>query len=304
MNLNEFLNKSDDEKFEYFMDNLSSSNRTPEYYVNWEKVDKQTESFELELNTMNFLIGKKDIYNVARNLFMEQPNLLRAIPSLIASRDRKLTILNIEDGEKFQYKQIDFNNIDLSRIDDYMEFLEESGLLKFISNKSKQNLVDFVYGVETGLDSNARKNRSGTMMEQILEGHVNHIIRNSNHKISMIEQATSSLIKNLWNKDVPIDAERRRFDLAIYNETLDKLYVCETNYYGGGGSKLKTVAGEFQYLSSLIRQKDDIEFIWLTDGQGWKTARHPLNAAFKDIDYIFNLHMLENSFLKDLLHHI
>lgn len=301
MNLYEFLNKPADEKFEYFMNYLSPSNRTPDYYVNWKKVVEKTERFELELNTLNYLIGKKDIYTLAKKLFIDQPNLLRAIPSLIASRDQDLTILNIEE-EKFQYEHLDFNNININKIDDYMMFLDESGLLKFISGSSKQNLVDFVYGVETGLDSNARKNRSGNMMEQILEKHVNHIIRNTNHKISMIEQATSSNIKSLWDKDVPIDVERRRFDLAIYNETLDKLYVCETNYYGGGGSKLKTVAGEFQYLNSLISEKDDIEFIWLTDGQGWKTARHPLNAAFKDIDYIFNLHMLERGFLKALLH--
>ena len=302
MNLYEFLNKPADEKFEYFMNYLSPSNRTPDYYVNWKKVVEKTERFELELNTLNYLIGKKDIYTLAKKLFIDQPNLLRAIPSLIASRDQDLTILNIEEGEKFQYEQLDFNNININKIDDYMMFLDESGLLKFISGSSKQNLVDFVYGVETGLDSNARKNRSGNMMEQILEKHVNHIIRNTNHKISMIEQATSSHIKSLWDKDVPIDVERRRFDLAIYNETLDKLFVCETNYYGGGGSKLKTVAGEFQYLNSLISDKDDIEFIWLTDGQGWKTARHPLNVAFKDIDYIFNLHMLENGFLKELIH--
>ncbi len=55
---------------------FSVTNRTPEYYVNWEKVERETRKFELELNTLNYLIGKEDIYSEALELFTNQPELL------------------------------------------------------------------------------------------------------------------------------------------------------------------------------------------------------------------------------------
>ncbi|MDU3712904.1 MAG: DpnII family type II restriction endonuclease, partial [Streptococcus mitis] len=76
----------------------------------------------------------------------------------------------------------------------------------------------------------------------------------------------------------------------------------ETNYYGGSGSKLKAVAGEFTKLNQFIKElKDDIEFIWVTDGQGWKTTHLPLSEAFEHIQNVFNLNMLKNNFMRELL---
>ena len=62
------------------------------------------------------------------------------------------------------------------------------------------------------------------------------------------------------------------------------------------------VAGEFTELSQFVKSsKDDIEFVWVTDGQGWKTARLPLSEAFGHIQNVFNLNMLKNNFLRELL---
>lgn len=300
MNFKNYLIKSPQERLTIFLESLSITNRTPEYYVNWNKVDRETKKYELELNTLNYLIGKDDIYSEALRLFTKQPNLLKAIPSLIASRDRVLDILTIDNDDNMSFEQLDFKTIDTSRIDDYLKFIEQSGLLNFLQQHANRSLVDYVYGVETGLDSNARKNRSGTTMEGILERHVAKI--SQEQKFEWKSQATAQFIKDKWGIKVPVDKSERRFDVAVYSKEKHKVWLIETNYYGGGGSKLKAVAGEFTELSQfVVTSDDDVEFVWVTDGQGWKTAHLPLAEAFSHIRNIFNLEMLREGFLSELL---
>lgn len=299
MNLKNYLIKSPQERLTIFLESLSITNRTPEYYVNWNKVDRETKKYELELNTLNYLIGKDDIYSEALRLFTKQPNLLKAIPSLIASRDRVLDILTIDNDDNMSFEQLDFKTIDTSRIDDYLKFIEQSGLLDFLQQHANRSLVDYVYGVETGLDSNARKNRSGTTMEGILERHVSKIAQEQN--LEWKAQATAQFIKEKWGITVPVDKSERRFDVAVYSKEKHKVWLIETNYYGGGGSKLKAVAGEFTELSQFVVTSDDaVEFVWVTDGQGWKTAHLPLAEAFSHITNVFNLEMLREGFLSEL----
>ena len=299
MNFKNYLIKSPQERLTIFLESLSITNRTPEYYVNWNKVDRETKKYELELNTLNYLIGKDDIYSEALRLFTKQPNLLKAIPSLIASRDRVLDILTIDNDDNMSFEQLNFKTIDASRIDDYMKFIEQSGLLMFLQHHANRSLVDYVYGVETGLDSNARKNRSGTTMEGILERHISKIAQEQN--LEWKAQATAQFIKEKWGVTVPVDKSERRFDVAVYSKENHKVWLIETNYYGGGGSKLKAVAGEFTELSQfVVKSDDDVEFVWVTDGQGWKTAHLPLAEAFSHITNVFNLEMLREGFLSEL----
>jgi type-2 restriction enzyme llaDCHI len=299
MKLKNYLIKSPQERLAIFLESLSITNRTPEYYVNWKKVDRETKKYELELNTLNYLIGKDDIYFEALRLFTKQPNLLKAIPSLIASRDKVLDILTIDNDDNMSFEQLNFKTIDASRIDDYMKFIEKSGLLKFLQRHANRSLVDYVYGVETGLDSNARKNRSGKTMEGILERYVSRISKEQ--KLEWKAQATAKFIKNEWGIEVPVDKSERRFDVAVYSKEKHKVWLLETNYYGGGGSKLKSVAGEFTELSQfVVTSDDDVEFVWVTDGQGWLTAHLPLAEAFSHITNVFNLEMLREGFLSEL----
>ena len=299
MTFQNYITRTPDERLSIFLDSLSITNRTPEYYVNWVKVERETRKLELELNTLNYLIGKKDIYNEAMMLFTKQPDLLKAIPSLIASRDTILDILSIDDSDEMSFEQLNFSKIDKDRIVDYVDFAEQSGLLNFLQNKANRSLVDYVYGVEAGLDSNARKNRSGTIMEGILERHVAKIAKEQG--LEWKAQATALFIKSNWNIEVPVDKSERRFDVAVYSKELHKIWLIETNYYGDGGSKLKAVAGEFTELSQFVKSsKDDVEFVWVTDGQGWKTAHLPLSEAFGHIQNVFNLSMLKEEFLHEL----
>lgn len=296
----DYISASPRTRLELFMKTLSETNKTPEYFVNWEKVERETKKYELELTTLNYLVGKENIEEVARDLFIEQPKLLRAIPSLLAARDKKLSILLLDDNDNMEFLDLDFKNINVEKIDEYIGFLKDTGLLDFLSNSVQKNLVDFVYGVETGLDSNGRKNRSGTTMESILTKKVEKTCEELGYEFR--EQATAKWMKENWNIEVPVDKSQRRFDIAIFDSLNETIYVIETNYYNGGGSKLKSVAGEFKSLKRLIDSSaNNVEFAWVTDGKGWLTAQIPMSEAFNEIPNIFNLDMLDNDFIYHMI---
>lgn len=299
MKFDEYISLPANDRLQYFLETLSMTNRTPEYFVNWNKVTKNTKEFELELNTLNYLIGKQNIYDEALNLFTKQPELLRAVPSLIAVRDNLLDVLDIDDSDSMNFYKLSFGLVDTKNIVSYVDFMESTGLLNFLANDANKSLVDYVYGVEAGLDSNGRKNRSGTTMEGILERKVAKISELLG--LEHYAQATPDYIFNHWNITVPVDKSARRFDEAVFDPKTNRLWLIETNYYGGGGSKLKAVSGEFTTLNKFINTaEDDVTFVWVSDGQGWHTASRPLGEAFESITNVFNLKMLSDDYLLEL----
>lgn len=289
-----------DEQFTLFMNSLSPTNRTPQYYVNWEKVESKTREIEISLHTLNYLIGKENIYEEALKLFYDQPQLVKTIPVLLAIREHKFKILRIKEQSKFKFDNLNFKDIDTENIRKYVDFAQEAGLLDFLKDKATKSLVDYVFGVEVGLDSNGRKNRSGLFMEKLVEEKIKSICEESG--LEYIAQANAIKIKERWGIDIPYKESIRNFDFAIFNESTNNVTIIEVNYYGGGGSKLKSVAGEFAELSSYFFEKaPHIQFIWITDGKGWETANRPLRDAFETIDYIINLKMLNQGYLDKII---
>jgi hypothetical protein len=174
-------------------------------------------------------------------------------------------------------------------------FVKESGLQKLFRKDGVKNLVDYVLGVEAGVDSNARKNRSGTAMESVVGAYLDLFC--SRNELEYINQATPGAIKAKWGFEVPVDKSSRRFDFAISDGK--SLVLMEVNFYGGGGSKLKATAGEYIGLGELLA-KSHIDFVWVTDGQGWLTTLLPMKAAYEKLDYVWNLNWLGRDFLADL----
>ena len=99
-------------------------------------------------------------------------------------------------------------------------------------------------------------------------------------------------------KTITTDKADRHFDFAI--DTGEMLYLMEVNYYGGGGSKLKSVAGEFSNLFNLVKNKNT-GFICVTDGKGWLTAKRPLFETFNATDYVMNIKMIEQGLLEEIV---
>lgn len=282
-----------DEVFNYLIDNLKETIKTWDYFVNWNKVIRNYQAVEISLNVLNTLIGKKNVEVAAKNLLKEYPKVIAVIPSLLAYRERKVKLLsNIKNFETTEY---DFSKpIDLDKA---VMFLKESGFLKLVSDKTIKSIPDYFIGVEVGLDSNGRKNRSGTSMEDIAEFFIKDICQRKGYEY--ISQATADKIKQQWNKDITVTKSSKRIDFAV--NTPNKLYLIETNFYGGGGSKLKSTAGEY---AEIYHQwtNDGHQFIWITDGLGWQSTKRPLRDTFDSTDYIINLDMIQKGVLEGLFY--
>lgn len=298
MKYNEYMGSAPEEKLKYFLSTLSITNRTPEYYVNWEKVNGGVKKHALALNTLNYLIGLNNLYEEAIQLFTQQPNLLEAVPVLFASRDVHLDVMEVNEDESIFFYNLDFKNVDTTNIQKYVDFMQKSGLLDFLKHSANRSLVDYAYGVEVGLDSNGRKNRSGKVMEDLLEGQLRAVA--DFYGYQTMTQATAHRMRQEWQVEVPVDKSERKFDGALFDSHKRRLFLFETNYYGGGGSKLKSVAGEFKSLyNHVIQNSEGIEFVWVTDGQGWKTTAKPLSEAFAVIPNIFNINQLHHGYLRE-----
>jgi type II restriction enzyme len=288
--------------FKYLKNTLQNSIFTWNYFTDFEKVKTNVKKVEVELNILNYLIGKDNIEEEFINLVREYPKTRQALPLLIAVRKNKLadtpiiTDIEILNSESKKYIFYDALNEDIEK--ELLIFFKKSGLKDIFENKHVKNLVDYCFGVEVGFDTNARKNRTGDLMEDMVSQYLEDFCQ-ENEGFSYIEQATKKSIKEVFNYDIEIDKNQRRFDFALYHDSTNKLYLIEVNYYGGGGSKLKATAGEYKELNDFIKAQN-IDFIWITDGKGWLTALNPLEETFNHNDYVINLHMMKNGVLKDI----
>ncbi len=285
--------------FDYLVQNLKESIVKWNYFINWEKVNNNFRDIEISLNLLNYLIGKDNIEKEAKLLFKEHPKLLYIVPSLIACRNKSFKLLTEYQYGQFQYQNFIFDKtyiITDEMIEQAILFLKETGFLNQIQSQTIKSIPDYFLGVEVGLDTNARKNRSGSAMEEIIEYFINSICKT--HNFEYISQATASKIKKKFNKTLTVKKSSKKIDFAI--NTPHKLFLIETNFYGGSGSKLKSTAGEYSNIF-IQWQNDGHQFIWITDGIGWLTAKKPLRDAFDNIDYILNLKMVQLGILEALI---
>jgi len=291
---------SPDDAFENFVQTLRPSLKLWDYFVNWDKVFRNTRDLEIHLNVWNYLLGKAEFETEFNTLLTQHPEIVRALPSLVvrdgAGSQKYSVIQNIKDlnsPEAFFDFTKPADSPELRRA--ALEFVEETGLKILFSQEGVKNLVDYVLGVEAGVDSNARKNRSGTAMETVVSEYLKGFSAERN--VSFISQATAKSIMDKWGFEIPVDKSTRRFDFAISDGK--KLVLMEVNFYGGGGSKLKATAGEYIGLGELL-DVPQVDFVWVTDGQGWLTTLNPMKAAYEKLDYVWNLHWLGQDFLEDL----
>ena len=159
-----------------------------------------------------------------------------------------------------------------------MEFLENTGLAEIFQSKKINDLVDYVFGIETGLDTNARKNRSGHVMEDMV---ARIFEKNGIHYRQEVYSSEWPTITRVLGDD------EKRFDFVI--KTAAKTYLIEVNFYSGGGSKLNEVARSYSDIAPKINSVSGFEFVWITDGIGWESAKNKLQEAYSIIPSIYNL---------------
>ena len=265
------------------------------YYIDFEKVHRNVDAIKVELNILNSLIGSKNIESDFEKLIEKYPEVLKCIPLLLAVRANEIYAID-GDGE---YKY-DFKKPNLST-EQYKIFMRKTGLFDLMTNHIINNLVDYATGVETGLDSNGRKNRGGHLMEDLVEIFIQKagFVKNINYfKEMYIHQITDK-----WNIDLSAISNQgkmeKRFDFVIKTDNM--IYGIETNFYGSGGSKLNETARSYKTLASETDTIDDFTFVWFTDGKGWTNARHNLEETFDVMEHIYNIEDLENKIIEKLM---
>lgn len=282
--------------FNNLIETFKNSIKTWDYFVNWNKVFANSSELEIVLNKLNYLLGKEDLKTEFKRLYESNSDIVKAFPILLAVREKKLELFNLNDGgiEIFDFNDIQTGNDSFGK---YFNFIEKTGLINLFKKDGIKNLVDYVIGVEVGLDSNGRKNRGGTLMEKIVESHISKLCIDNGFEY--LSQARSTEIKSKWGVDVMVNKSERSFDFAVYNPNNKKIKLFEVNFYNGGGSKLKAVCGEFKSLYDELKAQD-IDFVWITDGLGWYTTKRPLEETYNHNEYVFNLNMVEQGVLNKL----
>ena len=262
------------------------------YYVDFPKVHRNVEAIKTELNILNTLVGSQNIEQEFDALITKYPETLKCVPILLAVRANEVYALD-EDGE-FNYR---FDEMNYS-VGQYKVFMRKTGLFDLIANHIISNLVDYVTGVETGLDSNGRKNRGGHLMENLVEGYIQKAgyIKGKNY----FREMNLSEIENKWGINLSAISNQgkaeKRFDFVI--KTAVNIYGIETNFYGGGGSKLNETARSYRTRALEAETIDGFKFAWFTDGKGWNSARNNLEETFDVLDDIYNIKDLESGIIE------
>ena len=264
------------------------------YYIDFNKVYNNVESIKIELNILNSLIGSKNIETDFENLIKKYPETLKCIPILLAVREYEIFA-----GENGDVKLYTFNK-QINTIEDYKLFMRKTGLFELLSNHIINNLYDYVTGVETGLDSNGRKNRGGHQMEDLVESYIQKAGFNRN--VNYFKEMYVSEVARKWNIDLSAVSNQgkmeKRWDFVI--KTDNCIYLIETNFYGSGGSKLNETARSYKTIATEMKNVKGAKFVWFTDGAGWKSAARNLEETFDILDDIYSINDMQNGIMKNL----
>jgi len=257
------------------------------YYVDFTKVHRNVDALRVELNILNALIGSRNIEAEFDAIIAKYPETLKCIPLLLAVRQREIYAVDSDGGFTYNFAR---PNQSASQ---YREFMRKTGLFDLMENRIVHSLFDYATGVETGLDSNGRKNRGGDLMEDLVESYLQKsgLERNVTYfkemKIVEIEAKWGVDLSSLSNQGKTV----KRFDFVVNQSRT--VYAIEANFYTGGGSKLNETARSYKSIAQAAEDIDGFVFVWFTDGKGWRSARHNLEETFDVMEHIYNIADLE-----------
>lgn len=280
-----------DEFFRAFIGSLSPPLREWDYFVNWEKVRKSAEVFRAELHLLDSLVGAENFDVAARELIGKYPGVVQAFPVLLAIREKRVGIAG-DSPISYDFSRPAREN----EIVDAVAFLRRSGIAAILERREIRGVYSYAVGVEVGLDTHGRKNRGGKAMEKIVQTHLESACELAGAQF--IPEATPTKIREEWGITVKMDKASRRVDFAVNKG--GKLVFIETNFYSDGGSKLKSTAGEYEQMFRFWADQG-IQFLWITDGEGWKKTQGPLRDYYDRCGALMNLAMLSRGDLGKFL---
>lgn len=263
--------------FKQFMSQLAETNATLDFYTDFSKIRENVRSIEIKLNTLNYLIGKTDFDAAVKELWDNDNRVFSVLDILIATRKKQRKKYLDDMGKPHLVHEL------LNSYKGVLKFLKETGVADVLQNKDVKNLVDYVFGVEAGLDTHARKNRSGDITELLLHrilsaNGIEHRMEVSSHEFPKLQEA--------------LGTDEKRFDFMI--KTKRCTYLIEVNYYNEGGSKLNEITRAYRELSPIVNKVDGFEFVWVTDGRGLNSAKNKIEEAYNGIDRMYNFESLSD----------
>jgi type II restriction enzyme len=280
--------------FTEWLSKFKSSISDYAYYVDFAKIHRNIDTIKVELNILNSLIGSQTIEADFEALVARYPETLKCVPLLLAVRGSKIYAID-GDGE-FLYS---FRNMNYSP-EQYKIFMRKTGLFNLMEKHILSNLVDYATGVETGLDSNGRKNRGGHLMENLVESHLRNAGLVSGD--TYFKEMTIGAIEAKWGIDLSLLSNQgkavKRFDFVV--KTPATIFGIETNFYTGGGSKLNETARSYKTIALEAQRINGFEFVWFTDGHGWKSARNNLEETFDVLEHIYSIADLDDGIMERL----
>ncbi|MDO5837558.1 MAG: type II restriction endonuclease [Methanomassiliicoccales archaeon] len=276
--------------FNEWISNFRESIAGYSYYVDFEKVVCNVDKIKVELNMLNSLIGSKNIRQEFCNLVRKYPEVLKCIPILIAVRSNEISITEEGENLNFNFKEPNYT------IEQYAQFMDNIGLFEMMGNHITNNLYDYVLGIETGLDSNGRKNRGGHVMEDLVEKYLKKTGKKVYKEMYLeeIERRFGLDLSTISNNG----SSTKRFDFVLEGENC--VYGIEVNFYTGGGSKLNETARSYKMLAEEAAGLENFKFVWITDGKGWFTTKGNLKETFDTMEHIYCIKDLEESALNRL----
>ena len=270
------------------------------YYIDFEKVHRNVDGIKIELNILNSLIGSNNIKGDFKELIKKYPETLKCIPLLLAVRSNEIYCQDENGGYMYQFDFGRYPPNGHACYERYAYFMEHTGLFDLLQNHIINNLVDYATGIETGLDSNGRKNRGGHLMENLVESFIKRagFVKGKTYfKEMYIHQIITK-----WGIDLSAISNQgkmeKRFDFIVKTPTM--IYGIETNFYGSGGSKLNETARSYKTLALETDTIDGFTFVWFTDGKGWTTARNNLEETFDVMEHICNIKDLEAGIISEV----
>lgn len=282
--------------FTAWLATMKDSIATWTYYTDFPKVYENVKKIKVELNILNSLIGSKNIEEEFKNIVREYPKVLSAVPILLAKRESEIKVQDNQGSYVFNFAKMNYT------VEQYNLFMRNSGLYDLLQNHIINNLVDYVLGIEVGMDTNGRKNRTGDVMEDLVESYLIKagLIKDKTY----FKEMNASEIKSKFGIDLSALSNdgktEKRFDFVFFG-ALNTLFACECNFYGSGGSKLNETARSYKTLAEESKRIPGFQFVWFTDGKGWISARHNLEETFDILDNVFNLNDLENGVIDSLV---
>lgn len=258
---------------QYFMDTLLKNNYTYDYFINWKKVYSNLKEYEIEISILNTLshIEENDRCEKLLELLIYYPRISEILPMIIGIRQESIDIF---DRYQKTFKKFVFKN----NTTDLIEFCEKTGIFKLFNHIT--DLHSYLIGLESGIDTNARKNRSGQIFKKLIEDIINSNLKNyPKYTIS-----NKKYISNL----------KANFDFIIIDKDNTPKIAIKCNFYNSPGSKAKSVSNSY-LESQKILKNNDIKFIWVTDGYNWKKMESLIIDSSRDMDYVLNYTLLNEN---------